>query len=68
MPDANGEKKDSDDKTSGSETGNNTAEGAAGDKKEKTKPKYEWIEVKKPKTRTKRTPLEVSSNNTPGLN
>ena len=26
---------------------------------EKKKPKYEWVEVKKPKTRTKKTPLEV---------
>ena len=33
---------------------------AAGEKKkEEKKPKYEWVEVKKPKTRTKRTALEV---------
>jgi len=55
---ADGEKKDKEGSPEGAET-------AAGEKK---KPKYEWVEVRKPKTRLKRTPLQIISSSTPGLN
>lgn len=58
MPDATTEEK--------KEEGLKEAGDAAAAKAEK-KPKYEWVDVKKPKTRTKRTALEVTSSATPGI-
>jgi len=55
---ADGEKKDKEASPEGAETA------AAGEKK---KPKYEWVEVRKPKTRLKRTPLEIIASSTTSL-
>eukprot|EP00392_Amoebophrya_sp_AT5.2_P006252 g6262.t1 len=81
MPDANGAEKqgengaESSDKkeseTTSAEGGDGKKDDAAPEKKEEKKeetkkPKYEWVEVKKPKKRTKRIGLSVSPSGQPG--